>query len=141
MNRIRLAAFALVAGTVLLAAAALGLSRTAVAAATDAMPAATAEAKIARGKYLVAIMSCNDCHTPGTFYGASDAARYLAGSEMGWAGPWGIAYAANLTPDSLTGLGKMVDRADLQGDPDRQSPRRSAAVGRDAVAQLLQPHR
>jgi mono/diheme cytochrome c family protein len=104
MNRIRLAAIALVTGTAVLAAAALGLSRTAVAA--DADPKAAADASIARGKYLVAIMSCNDCHTPGTLYGAPDAARFLAGSEMGWAGPWGIAYAANLTPDSLTGLGR-----------------------------------
>lgn len=62
--------------------------------------------KVARGKYLVTIMSCNDCHTPGTFYGAPDPERFLAGSEMGWAGPWGVSYAANLTPDPETGLGK-----------------------------------
>src|SRR5689334_8822018 len=53
----------------------------------------------ARGGYLVSIAGCNDCHTPGTFYGAPDHARLLSGSEMGWAGPWGTVYAANLTPD------------------------------------------
>jgi len=68
-------------------------------------PAAmTAEEKLARGRYLVAISGCADCHTPGTLWGAPDTTRSLSGSEMGWVGPWGVAYAANLTPDS-TGLG------------------------------------
>ncbi len=62
-------------------------------------------ALIAKGKYLVQIMSCGDCHTPGTFYGAPDAARAYSGSEMGWKGPWGVRYAANLTPDLDTGIG------------------------------------
>jgi mono/diheme cytochrome c family protein len=61
--------------------------------------------KIARGKYLVTAMGCNDCHTPGTFYGAPDMTRMLAGSELGWEGPWGVVFAANLTPDLDTGLG------------------------------------
>ncbi len=64
--------------------------------------------RIAQGKYLVSIMGCNDCHTPGTFYGASDATRFLSGSELGWVGPWGVVYAANLTPDAETGLGKWT---------------------------------
>ncbi|MEQ1831608.1 MAG: cytochrome c [Candidatus Eisenbacteria bacterium] len=62
-------------------------------------------ARIARGRYLAQIMSCGDCHTPGTFYGAPDTARAYAGSEMGWKGPWGVKYAANLTPDLDTGIG------------------------------------
>jgi len=61
--------------------------------------------KVARGKYLVSVIGCNDCHTPGTFYGASDTTRFLSGSELGWVGPWGVAYAANLTSDPETGLG------------------------------------
>lgn len=65
--------------------------------------------KVARGKYLVTVMGCNDCHTPGTFYGAPDMKRFLAGSEMGWAGPWGTVYAANLTSDPQTGLGKWSE--------------------------------
>jgi mono/diheme cytochrome c family protein len=60
---------------------------------------------VARGRYLVAIMSCTDCHTPGTFYGAPDTTRMLAGSEVGWVGPWGVVRARNLTPDSATGIG------------------------------------
>ena len=108
MNRIRLAASSLVAGTVLLAAASLLLatSNASEQLKSGGERGTSAGASIARGQYLVAIMACNDCHTPGSFYGAPDSARFLSGSEMGWAGPWGIAYAANLTPDSLTGLGR-----------------------------------
>lgn len=62
-------------------------------------------ALITQGKYLAQIMSCGDCHTPGTFYGAPDEARAYSGSEMGWKGPWGVKYAANLTPDLDTGIG------------------------------------
>ena len=64
---------------------------------------------VARGEYLVTISGCNDCHTPGYLYGAPDEARMLSGSEVGWAGPWGIAFAANLTPDPVTGLGGWSD--------------------------------
>ena len=60
---------------------------------------------IARGKYLTTVMSCVDCHTPGTFYGAPDTMRRLSGSDLGWVGPWGVVHARNLTPDSATGIG------------------------------------
>lgn len=59
---------------------------------------------VVRGRYLTTIMSCNDCHTPGYFYGAPDTTRRLAGSDVGWIGPWGVVHARNLTPDS-TGIG------------------------------------
>jgi len=59
---------------------------------------------VVRGRYLVTIMSCNDCHTPGYFYGAPDTTRRLSGSDIGWIGPWGVVHARNLTPDS-TGIG------------------------------------
>ena len=62
---------------------------------------------VVRGRFLVTIMSCNDCHTPGTFYGAPDTTRRLAGSDLGWVGPWGVVYARNLTPD-LTGIGSWT---------------------------------
>ncbi len=77
---------------------------------TAATPAAmTPEQKIARGRYLVTIGSCNDCHTPGFFYNAPDSARLLSGSELGWVGPWGTSHAANLTPDMETGIGKYTE--------------------------------
>ncbi len=66
-------------------------------------------AKIARGEYLVKIIGCRDCHTPGFFAGAPDMTRMLAGSEYGWQGPWGTTYARNLTPDGPTGLGAWTE--------------------------------
>jgi len=72
-------------------------------------PAMTQEQKVERGLYLTTTMLCNDCHTPGTFYGAPDFGRKLAGSELGWVGPWGTSYARNLTPDMETGLGKWSE--------------------------------
>jgi mono/diheme cytochrome c family protein len=77
---------------------------------TAATPAVmTPEQKIERGRYLVTIGSCGDCHTPGAFYGAADSARMFAGSELGWVGPWGTSYPSNLTPDPETGIGKWSE--------------------------------
>jgi len=61
--------------------------------------------QVARGKYLVTVLGCNDCHTPGYFYGAPDEARILSGRELGWKGPWGVSYPRNLTPEPQTGIG------------------------------------
>jgi mono/diheme cytochrome c family protein len=86
---------------------------------------------VARGKYLVTTMVCNDCHTPWTMTAngpgpdmtrmlsghpadlklpappaATDAWPTIASASMtAWSGPWGISYTANLTPDRETGLG------------------------------------
>ncbi|MFI5142712.1 MAG: diheme cytochrome c-553 [Thermoanaerobaculales bacterium] len=87
---------------------------------------------VERGAYLVSIGSCNDCHTPWklTEQGpAPDFSRLLSGHPQGmqlppapalppgpwgfvgalsmtaWAGPWGVSYTANLTPDEATGIG------------------------------------
>ena len=53
---------------------------------------------LARGEYLVRITGCNDCHTVGYAerQGEVDKAEWLMGSPMGYAGPWGTTYAANL---------------------------------------------
>src|SRR5439155_6351770 len=61
--------------------------------------------RIALGKRLAWAAGCNDCHTPGALYGAPDTTRLLSGSELGWAGPWGVSYARNITPDTETGIG------------------------------------
>jgi len=67
-------------------------------------------AAIARGKYLVAIAGCNDCHTPGYFLGKPDMTRFLAGSEVGFEIPGlGVFHGPNLTPDKATGLGGWTD--------------------------------
>jgi mono/diheme cytochrome c family protein len=88
---------------------------------------------ISRGEYLVTIGGCNDCHTPKIFTEKGmefDAKKLLSGHPSGtklpplepnmlkpgsWllfnehltvaVGPWGMTYAANLTPDEQTGIG------------------------------------
>src|SRR5271168_1782177 len=66
--------------------------------------------RVPRGKYLVDIMSCTDCHTPGHFFGKDDASRYLGGSDVGFAVPGlGVFVGPNLTPDAETGLGKWTE--------------------------------
>jgi mono/diheme cytochrome c family protein len=69
---------------------------------------AAAKSEVERGRYLVITMGCNDCHTPGTLFGAPDFKRELSGSELGWRGPWGTSFPRNLTPDPETGLGKWT---------------------------------
>jgi hypothetical protein len=92
--------------------------------------------KIARGKYIVTTSGCNDCHTPwvmGPKGPEPDMSRMLSGhpetevlppppasqgpwimtasaTNTAWAGPWGVSYTANLTPDVETGLGKWTQR-------------------------------
>ena len=72
--------------------------------------AAPAVSKAERGKYLVSVLGCVDCHTPGAFYGFPDTTRFLSGSELGWTGPWGTTYARNLTPDSM-GIASWTEAA------------------------------
>jgi mono/diheme cytochrome c family protein len=65
---------------------------------------------VARGKYLVSVAGCNDCHTPGYFFGKPDGSRFLSGSEVGFEIPGaGIFHGPNLTPDKETGLGSWTD--------------------------------
>ena len=106
---------------------------TKVAAVNDATSlAAVQSARIDRGKYLVTITSCGDCHTPFKMTERGpvpDQSRMLSGHPAGFevgkapdlgkgpwvwagvgtntafAGPWGITYAINLTPDKVSGLG------------------------------------
>jgi hypothetical protein len=99
-------------------------------------PPATAEATAAdaiqRGRYLVAVIGCDHCHTPltmGPNGPQSDMTRHLSGhpesfavppppklpegpwmwlgtaTNTAFAGPWGVTYATNLTPDQNTGMG------------------------------------
>jgi len=53
---------------------------------------------IERGRYLVAFGSCNDCHTPGwrDSDGKTPVAQWMTGSKIGYRGPWGTSYAANV---------------------------------------------
>ena len=85
---------------------------------------------VKRGEYLVRYGGCNDCHTPlkfGPNGPEPDMSRQLSGHPedtklpppdlkpgpwfaatagmTAWTGPWGISYAANLTPEINTGMG------------------------------------
>jgi hypothetical protein len=89
-----------------------------------------------RGRYLVGIMGCGDCHTPMkmTPNGPEpDRARFLSGhpatlkmpkppalgagpwlwagaaTNTAFAGPWGVTYSINLTSDEATGLGSWTE--------------------------------
>ena len=90
-----------------------------------------ASARVERGQYLVTVVGCGDCHTPlkmGPKGPEPDMTRFLSGhpetmgplpaprpqgpwlwagaaTNTAFAGPWGVSYAANLTPDRNTGLG------------------------------------
>lgn len=89
---------------------------------------------VERGRYLVTVAGCNDCHSPKMHPGTMqpDPARLLSGrpastpapekpATMGeivasgdltaWSGPWGVSYASNLTPDPTTGIGKRYNEA------------------------------
>jgi len=94
--------------SVVLVLAAAAITVTALSGATPAKKPSR-DAMLKRGKYLMDAMPCVDCHTPGTFYGSPDVTRMYSGSEVGWVGPWGVAYARNLTPDDETGLGKWTE--------------------------------
>ena len=83
---------------------------TAVALVLAATAAQAADPAAERGKYLVSIAGCNDCHTPGYFLGKPDMARFLGGSEVGFEIPGlGVFHGPNLTPDKETGLGNWTD--------------------------------
>ena len=95
-----------------------------------------------RGRYLVTISGCHDCHTPKVFAEKGpvlDETRLLSGHPEdaslpevdlssvgpdGWIlfnnhltaaiGPWGISFAANLTPDKETGMGRWTAEAFIE---------------------------
>jgi hypothetical protein len=108
----------------------------AASAGTPAADAAANSTVAKRGGYLVRVMGCNDCHTPwkmGAQGPEPDLSRMLsghpealamppapalgngpwawagAGTMTAFSGPWGVSFAANLTPDKETGLGSWTE--------------------------------
>lgn len=69
-------------------------------------PAMSESDQIDRGRYLVTIAGCNDCHTPGYLLndGQVPETQWLLGDSFGWRGPWGTTYPSNLrlVADALT---------------------------------------
>ncbi|MCJ7453306.1 MAG: cytochrome c [Steroidobacteraceae bacterium] len=66
--------------------------------ASTAVSAADQSAQVERGRYLVTISGCNDCHTPGgrQVAAAIPEKDLLIGVPVGFQGPWGTSYASNL---------------------------------------------
>lgn len=98
---------------------------------------------VERGKYLVTVSGCNDCHSPKLFTAAGpapDTTRLLSGhlssarlpeipkgilgpeqwgaittNDMtAWVGPWGVSFAYNLTPHPATGIGSWTEAMFIQ---------------------------
>ena len=67
-----------------------------------ALPAFAQEKKtdpqVNRGRYLIKIGGCNDCHTPGyaPTGGKVPEEQWLTGDALGFQGPWGTTYPTNL---------------------------------------------
>jgi cytochrome c553 len=89
-------------------------------------------ALVPRGQYLATVGGCGDCHTPKNAAMEPDTTRLLSGApsnapapskpvkagevvssagSTAFHGPWGISYAANLTPDRETGMAKDYTEA------------------------------
>ena len=66
--------------------------------ATNNQVAGTDMRQVERGRYLVRIAGCNDCHTPGYLLseGKVQENLWLTGDKFGWRGPWGTTYGSNL---------------------------------------------
>jgi hypothetical protein len=128
----------LVAALVMLAATVIEAGRPGPAVASEPSTSAgqAASSLIERGHYLVTAMGCHDCHTPwkmGANGPEPDMSRMLSGHPQdakiqsgpvppapwmatvsntftAWAGPWGVSFTANLTPDEETGIGRWTEQ-------------------------------
>lgn len=65
---------------------------------SSGIPRVLAASDSAAGQYLTLVGGCNDCHTAGwaESNGKTAPADQLTGSPVGYRGPWGTTYAANL---------------------------------------------
>ena len=114
-----------------------------------------------RGQYLVAGIGCGDCHSPKNMTPqgpVEDSTRLMAGHPenetvqgfsagslkpgpfiqfsaglTAFVGPWGISYAANLTPDSATGIGAWT------GDEFMKAIKTGKHLGQDDGRPILPP--
>lgn len=70
----------------------------AIAASSAAAAAQPDQDRIDRGRYLVKIGVCNDCHTPGFPESAGTLAEseWFTGNPVGFRGPWGTTYPRNV---------------------------------------------
>jgi hypothetical protein len=120
--------------------------------------ASSKEAQIEKGRYLVTIMGCNDCHSPKVMTPMGpdvDTAHMLSGhpaslpvpkidpSELqswvlfnhnltAFVGPWGVSFAANITSDE-TGIGNWSEAQFLK------AIREGKSKGMDNTRPILPP--
>jgi len=61
-------------------------------------PFVQAASSVEAGRYLVIVGSCNDCHTHNYMaeHETMPEEQWLAGSDLGFLGPWGVTYPQNL---------------------------------------------
>ncbi len=129
-----------VLGLLALMAIAYSQSHTQTKNATGKIAADNSATMIKRGEFLVRVGGCNDCHTPKVMTAMGpmpDTTRMLCGQPAdaktpaipsgvltpdgwmamtngnmtAWAGPWGVSFSANITPDEGTGLGNWTPEA------------------------------
>ena len=118
-----------------------------------------------RGKYIVSTSGCHDCHSPKVFVAGlpmPDTTVLLSGYPAamklpqipkgivspdkwgalatndftGWYGAWGVSYAANLTPDSATGIGSWTEDGFMWG----MRSGKHLGVGRDILPPMPWPN-
>lgn len=89
-----------------------------------------ANSAVERGRYLVRITGCHDCHSPKVqgmtpnlelaLSGRPASTQlptetktevHASGDLTAWTGPWGYSVASNLTPDPATGIGTRYNEA------------------------------
>jgi hypothetical protein len=116
---------------------------------------------VARGKYIVTTAACSDCHSPKVFTPMGpvpDSSKSLSGHPAGspnlpidkkvltpggwlligpdltmFVGPFGASYAANLTPDTATGLGAWTEEVFVK------TMRTGKHLGQDGGRPILPP--
>jgi hypothetical protein len=112
---------------------------------------------IEKGRYLVTIMGCNDCHSPKKFgpagpeidsslmfaghiaerkiakVNAEDAANWVMFNHdlTAFVGPWGVSYAANISSDKETGIGTWNEEQFFRAM--RQGKYKGAPQGRNLL--------
>lgn len=130
-------------------------------------PATVEQSPVERGQYLVTIGGCHDCHTPKVMSpsGLPEPNMELALSGhpadapyptwkpedlqqnnaialtdpmlSSWAGPWGVSFAANLTPDKETGLAEWTEDTFIQAM--RTGKHQGLPNGRDILPPMPWP--
>lgn len=133
MKRITKREFLTMAAAILVASLSVIVAASASRPVAPAKPTISRAEQVLRGKYLVTIGGCHDCHTPWVPQAdgkpGPDMSRALSGhpqqfpiaqpvqltsdrftvaiapTNTAYSGPWGVSFAANLTPDVHTGIG------------------------------------